>query len=207
MAQLLKQIFGSANDRLIKRVLPLVERVNQLEPELAPLSDAALRGKTLEFRGRLANGEPLDDLLPEAFATVREAAKRTLGQRHYDVQVVGGIILHRGVPDPLHENTEAYQPDDTGLIRRVAPAVDQTLRLARLDQQACLAAQGAGPFGGGGVVRPPSRCLRALRIGGDRIGHGVFLRSGECSVFVPRGTSPGAGVGSANTRYVSSRRR
>jgi len=96
MANLLKSIFGSANDRLIKRVLPVVDHINRLESEFAPLSDAALRGKTVEFRERLEKGESLDDLLPEAFATVREAAKRTLGQRHYDVQLVGGIILHQG---------------------------------------------------------------------------------------------------------------
>jgi preprotein translocase subunit SecA len=96
MADLLRKIFGSANDRLIKRITPLVERINQLEPEFAPLSDADLRDKSGAFRERLANGEPVDDLIPEAFATVREAAKRTLGQRHYDVQMIGGIILHRG---------------------------------------------------------------------------------------------------------------
>jgi preprotein translocase subunit SecA len=96
MAGLLRKVFGSANDRLIKRLTPLAERINQLEPEFMPLSDADLRGKTAAFRERLAREEPLDDLLPEAFATVREAAKRTLGQRHYDVQLIGGIILHRG---------------------------------------------------------------------------------------------------------------
>ena len=96
MADLLRKIFGSANDRLIKKVTPLVERINQLEPEFRPLSDADLRSRTAQFRERHAAGESLDDLLPEAFATVREAAKRTLGQRHYDVQMVGGIILHRG---------------------------------------------------------------------------------------------------------------
>jgi len=96
MADLLRKIFGSASDRLVKRVTPLVERINQLEPEFVPLSDADLRGKTPAYRERLANGEPLDDLIPEVFATVREAAKRTLGQRHYDVQLIGGIILHRG---------------------------------------------------------------------------------------------------------------
>jgi preprotein translocase subunit SecA len=96
MAGLIRKVFGSANDRLIKRITPLVERINELEPEFMPLSDADLRGKTVAFRERLAKGEPLDDLLPEAYATVREAAKRTLGQRHYDVQLIGGVILHRG---------------------------------------------------------------------------------------------------------------
>ena len=97
MLGLFKKIFGSANDRLIKRLEPIVEQINQLEPELAQLSDEALRARTGEYRERLANGETLDDLLPEAFATVREAAKRTLGQRHYDVQMIGGIAMHRGM--------------------------------------------------------------------------------------------------------------
>ena len=96
MLGLVKKIFGSANDRLIKKLEPTVEQINRLEPELAQLSDAALRARTGEFKERLEKGETLDDLLPDAFATVREAAKRTLGQRHYDVQMVGGIVLHRG---------------------------------------------------------------------------------------------------------------
>jgi preprotein translocase subunit SecA len=90
------KLFGSHNDRVIKRIVPLVERVGVLEPELMALRDADLRARTGTFRQRLENGEPLDDLLPEAFATVREAAKRTLGQRHYDMQLVGGVVLHRG---------------------------------------------------------------------------------------------------------------
>ena len=93
---LLRAIFGSKNDRELKRIVPLIERVNVLEPAWVKLSDAALAAKTGEFRQRLANGETLDALLPEAFATVREASKRTLGQRHYDVQLVGGVVLHEG---------------------------------------------------------------------------------------------------------------
>ncbi len=93
---LLRKIFGSKNDRELKRIVPLVERVNALEPELVALSDEALRARTGAFRERLARGEALDALLPEAFASVREAAKRTLGQRHYDVQLVGGVVLHEG---------------------------------------------------------------------------------------------------------------
>ncbi len=96
MLGLAKKIFGSANDRLVKRLEPVVERINGLESELAAVSDANLRARTLAFRERLEKGETLDDLLPEAFATVREAAKRTLGQRHYDVQLIGGIVLHNG---------------------------------------------------------------------------------------------------------------
>jgi len=96
MQRILSKVFGTSNDRAIKRMLPLVERINVLEDDLAKLSDADLRGRTGIYRGRLEQGEPLDDLLPEAFATVREAAKRSLGQRHYDMQLVGGIILHQG---------------------------------------------------------------------------------------------------------------
>ena len=96
MQRTLSKIFGTANDREIKRVLPLVVEVARLEPEYERMSDAELAAMTPLFRQRLEAGETLDDLLPEAFAVVREAAKRTLGQRHYDVQVVGGIMLHRG---------------------------------------------------------------------------------------------------------------
>jgi preprotein translocase subunit SecA len=90
------KVFGSANDRKLKKYGPVVEAINALEPETEKLSDDQLRARTEEFRKRLAAGETLDDLLPEAFATVREAAKRTLGQRHFDVQLVGGMVLHEG---------------------------------------------------------------------------------------------------------------
>jgi preprotein translocase subunit SecA len=96
IAALAKSIFGSANDRYVRGLGKYVEAVNGFEPNVSALSDDELRGQTDVFRQRLANGEKLDDLLPEAFATVREAAIRTLGQRHYDVQLVGGIALHRG---------------------------------------------------------------------------------------------------------------
>jgi len=92
----LRLLIPSHNDRELKRMLPLVERVNHLEPELVALADADLRARTGPLRERAERGEPLDELLPEAFALVREAAKRTLGQRHYDVQLMGGIVLHRG---------------------------------------------------------------------------------------------------------------
>ena len=88
------KVFGSANDRKLKPYASKVAAINALEPEVAALSDEALRARTGEFRKRLAAGESLDDLLPEAFATVREAAKRTLGQRHFDVQLIGGMVLH-----------------------------------------------------------------------------------------------------------------
>lgn len=96
IGSLARKLFGSANDRYVKRQYKIVEQINSLEPTIAPLSDEQLRAKTDEFRARLKQGETLDDLLPEAFAVVREAAKRTLGQRHYDVQLIGGIVLHRG---------------------------------------------------------------------------------------------------------------
>jgi preprotein translocase subunit SecA len=96
MQRMLSKVFGSTNDRELKRLAPIVEHINALEPEIQPLSDDALRAKTAEFRERLERGEDLDALLPEAFAVVREAARRTLGQRHYDVQMIGGIFLHRG---------------------------------------------------------------------------------------------------------------
>jgi preprotein translocase subunit SecA len=96
MLGIAKRFFGSANDRRIRSLNPKVERINALEAEYSKLPDEAIRGKTAEFRERLAKGEKLDDLLIEAFATVREAAKRALGQRHYDVQLIGGMVLHSG---------------------------------------------------------------------------------------------------------------
>jgi preprotein translocase subunit SecA len=92
-----RRFFGSANDRYINRLRPLADEINGAEPELAALSDAALRERTAALKKRLADGESLDDILPDAFATVREAAKRTLGQRHFDVQLMGGVVLHRGM--------------------------------------------------------------------------------------------------------------
>ncbi|MEN8150444.1 MAG: preprotein translocase subunit SecA [Planctomycetota bacterium] len=97
LGKVLKAVFGSRNERLIKQMMPLVAKVNALEPGLQQLADADLRAKTDEFRKRLADGETLDGLLPEAFAVVREASRRTLGMRHYDVQIIGGIALHRGI--------------------------------------------------------------------------------------------------------------
>ena len=96
MQRTLSKIFGTSNDREIKRMVPLVEQTNRLEAQVSELSDAGLQALTASYRQRLDNGEPLDDLLPEAFATVREASKRTLGQRHYDMQLMGGVVLHRG---------------------------------------------------------------------------------------------------------------
>ncbi|MBP9803446.1 MAG: preprotein translocase subunit SecA [Candidatus Accumulibacter sp.] len=93
---LLKKIFGSRNDRLIKQYMQVVRKINALEPGISALSDEALRGKTAEFKTRVGNGEMLDALLPEAFAVVREAGKRALGMRHFDVQLIGGMVLHDG---------------------------------------------------------------------------------------------------------------
>ena len=93
---LAKSIFGSANDRYVKSMQKVVDAINSFEPSVEVLSDAELAAKTVAFKERVAGGETLDDILPEAFAVVREAAKRTLGQRHYDVQLIGGIVLHRG---------------------------------------------------------------------------------------------------------------
>jgi preprotein translocase subunit SecA len=94
--KLAKSIFGSSNDRYVRTLLKIVDKVNALEPDMQAMSDADLQNQTVLFRQRIEAGEALDALLPDAFATVREAAKRTLGQRHYDVQLVGGIALHRG---------------------------------------------------------------------------------------------------------------
>ena len=91
-----KAIFGSSNDRYVKSIMKIVDKINALETEISAMDDERLKGQTQLFRDRLAAGETLDDILPEAFATVREASKRVTGMRHFDVQMVGGIVLHRG---------------------------------------------------------------------------------------------------------------
>jgi preprotein translocase subunit SecA len=96
LGALARKFFGSANDRRIKAYQPRVDAINALEPEVAALSDEALKARTAEFRKELADGKTLDDILVPAFATVREAAKRTLKQRHFDVQLIGGMVLHEG---------------------------------------------------------------------------------------------------------------
>ncbi|MCB1775155.1 MAG: preprotein translocase subunit SecA, partial [Gammaproteobacteria bacterium] len=93
---LVKKIFGSRNDRLVKRMLKSVEQINVLEPGMQALSDEELRAKTDALRARAANGESADDMLPEAFAVVREAGRRVLGMRHFDVQMIGGMVLNQG---------------------------------------------------------------------------------------------------------------
>src|SRR5690606_10778182 len=91
-----KKLFGTSNERAIARMKPMVARINDLESSLQKLSDAELQAKTAEFKERLDNGATVDDLLFEAFAVCREAGKRVLGMRHYDVQLMGGIVLHEG---------------------------------------------------------------------------------------------------------------
>ncbi len=91
-----KAIFGSSNDRYVRSLRKIVQKINDFEPTISAMTDEELTAQTATFRARLEEGEKLNDLLPEAFATVREAAQRTLGQRHYDVQMIGGIVLHRG---------------------------------------------------------------------------------------------------------------
>jgi preprotein translocase subunit SecA len=96
MMNLVRRMVGTKNDRELKRLVPYVERANALEPTLAKLSDAQLAARTPDFKQRIEKGEPLESLIPETFAIVREAMKRTIGKRHFDVQLLGGIVLHEG---------------------------------------------------------------------------------------------------------------
>ena len=96
MSNFLARIFGSRNQRVIKRLESLVKQVGALEEEISALDDSALSAKTAEFRQRLDGGETLDKLMPEAFAVVREAGKRVMGMRHFDVQLIGAAVLHQG---------------------------------------------------------------------------------------------------------------
>ena len=97
ISSLIAKVFGTANDRRLRTLRPIVGRINDLEQQTMALSDAELGAKTNEFRQQLQQGRSLDDILPEAFAVVREAARRTLGQRHYDVQLMGGLALYKGM--------------------------------------------------------------------------------------------------------------
>ena len=94
--KVLAVLFGTKHERDVKKLRPMVDRINALEGEMKNIPADRLEAKTAEFRSRLEKGEPLDDLLPEAFALVREASVRTLGMRHFDVQLMGGIVLHQG---------------------------------------------------------------------------------------------------------------
>src|ERR1044072_5811001 len=91
-----RKLFGSSNDRRVRKFQPRVDEINALEPELVKLTDEQLRARTDDFKKQIADGASLDDILVPAFATVREAAKRAIGQRHFDVQLIGGMILHDG---------------------------------------------------------------------------------------------------------------
>lgn len=93
---LIKKIVGTKNERELKHIRPLVEQINALEPQCEKLTDSELKAKTDEFKKRLADGASLDDLIPETFAAVREASKRTIKLRHFDVQMIGGLVLHEG---------------------------------------------------------------------------------------------------------------
>ncbi|MBP3595842.1 MAG: preprotein translocase subunit SecA [Clostridia bacterium] len=94
--RLFSKIFGTYSEKEVKRIMPIINKINELEPEIQKLSDSELKQKTVYFKEQLASGKTLDDILPEAFAVVREASKRVLGMRHFDVQLIGGIILHQG---------------------------------------------------------------------------------------------------------------
>src|SRR4030065_307157 len=96
LGNIFKKILGTKNEREIKRLDETVDRINAFEPSISSLTDSALRQKTDEFRSALSAGKTIDDILPEAFAVVREASKSTIGLRHYDVQLIGGMILHEG---------------------------------------------------------------------------------------------------------------
>src|SRR5213596_437128 len=106
---IITKILGSKNERDLKTMQPIVARMNEIEPQMQRLSDIELAGITPKFRERLAGGETLDNLLPEAFAAVREAAKRTLRMRHYDVQLVGGIALKQGKIDDTETDQSKTQ--------------------------------------------------------------------------------------------------
>ena len=96
IGSILTKVFGSKNERVLKDIQPLVNQINELESQIEHLDDSALAAKTAEFRQRAEKGESLEDLLPETFAVIREASKRVLGERHFDVQLLGGVVLHRG---------------------------------------------------------------------------------------------------------------
>ena len=92
----INKVFGDPNDKELRRIRPIVEQINALEDEMMALSDEELRERTSDFKEELANGATLDDILPEAFAVVREGSRRAIGMRHFDVQLIGGIVLHQG---------------------------------------------------------------------------------------------------------------
>ena len=104
LAWALKKLLGTSHERQVKKLQPLVVEINKLEPSIAKLSDAELKAKTAEFKQKLENGATLDDILVEAFAVCREAGKRALRMRHYDVQMIGGMVLHKGMIAEMRRN-------------------------------------------------------------------------------------------------------
>ncbi len=148
---LLTQIFGSRNQRLLKQYQKIVREINALEPAMERLADVELQGKTVEFKERIAKGEKLDDLLPEAFAVCREASKRVLKMRHFDVQLVGGMVLHfgkiaemgTGEGKTLMATLPAYLNALSGQGVHVVTVNDYLAqRDAELDQASCMAGWG-----------------------------------------------------------------
>ena len=125
---ILTSIFGDANQRFIKDLAPIVEKINSLEPELQKLSAEQLKDKTREFKERLAKQETLDDLLPEAFAVVREAARRTLNQRHFSSQLIGCMVLHQGKIAQMRTGEEALRQSLRGRNR-----IELTYAAGKLD--------------------------------------------------------------------------
>ena len=104
---IIEKVFGTHSQREIKMIMPLVEKVEALRPQMMALSDEELKAKTQEYKDRYAKGETLDSLLPEAYATVREAARRVLNMEHFRVQIIGGIILHQGRIAEMKTKSEA----------------------------------------------------------------------------------------------------
>ena len=111
MLKTFTKLLGGSNDSVIKKLQHTVDEINALEPDFERLSDDELRAKRQEFIDRYQDGEELDDLLPEAFAAVREASKRTLGMRHFDVQLIGGIVLHQGLSGPHRIVAQLFRLD------------------------------------------------------------------------------------------------
>ena len=132
MLQFLTRVFGSRNERLVRGYGRYVHAANELEPTIQALSDEGLRAKTDEFRRRLKEGTKLDDLLPEAFAVVREAARRTLKMRHFDVQLIGGISLHEGKIAEISMYAEDFEMTQHDLLlARARQRAATELRAAR----------------------------------------------------------------------------
>lgn len=119
LTNIAKKIFGSRNDRLLKQYRKSVAVINALEEQMQALSDADLQAKTAEFKQRLADGQTLDGILPEAFAVCREASRRTLGMRHFDVQLIGGMVLHDGkIAEMRTDSAKPWSPPSPSISTR-----------------------------------------------------------------------------------------